>query len=230
MKKYFYLAALLLAAWSVPAVAQNTRPAQDLLRYHTSPFAQLEQLLPTPNRYRSASGAPGPDYWQQQADYVIDVKLDTDQQTITGAENITYHNNSPDVLTYLWLQLDQNNMARGSDGQLVLDQRPIDPDQSRDRETRDNGRDGDRPVGPGTIGVEPDRSRCRNRPCLGAEFRAPRRPATHRRSPGGAPAIARPRVAHADDAVVRVGSSCRRSIPLDLPATTRWAVATPLRM
>src|SRR5690606_30046510 len=88
-------------------------------------FEQLEQLLPTPNEYRSASGAPGPRYWQQQADYDIEVELNDDNQSITGKETITYHNNSPDVLNYLWLQLDQNilsdenTLSRTSTGQVV---------------------------------------------------------------------------------------------------------------
>ena len=71
-------------------------------------FEQLGQILPTPNEYRTGSGSPGPEYWQQQADYVINAELNDENQSITGAETITYHNNSPDVLTYLWLQLDQN--------------------------------------------------------------------------------------------------------------------------
>ena len=71
-------------------------------------FEQLGQILPTPNEYRTGSGSPGPEYWQQQADYVITAELNDENQSITGAETITYHNNSPDVLTYLWLQLDQN--------------------------------------------------------------------------------------------------------------------------
>lgn len=71
-------------------------------------FEQLDQLLPTPNEYRSGSGAPGPKYWQQQADYVINAELNDENQSITGSEVITYTNNSPDALTYLWLQLDQN--------------------------------------------------------------------------------------------------------------------------
>lgn len=74
-------------------------------------FEQLEQVLPTPNEYRSGSGAPGPQYWQQKADYTISVELDDEKQSITGTETITYHNNSPDVLRYLWLQLDQNILA-----------------------------------------------------------------------------------------------------------------------
>ena len=75
-------------------------------------FEQLDQMLPTPNEYRSGSGSPGPKYWQQQADYVINAELNDENQSITGAETITYHNNSPDALTYLWLQLDQNINAK----------------------------------------------------------------------------------------------------------------------
>jgi len=77
-------------------------------------FEQLDQQLPTPNEYRSASGAPGGKYWQQQADYVINAELNDQNQSITGSEVITYHNNSPDALTYLWLQLDQNINAEGN--------------------------------------------------------------------------------------------------------------------
>ncbi|MBL7873012.1 MAG: M1 family metallopeptidase [Cyclobacteriaceae bacterium] len=71
-------------------------------------FEQLDQTLPTPNEYRTGSGAPGPKYWQQKADYEIAVELNDLNQSISGTEKITYHNNSPDVLKYLWLQLDQN--------------------------------------------------------------------------------------------------------------------------
>lgn len=74
-------------------------------------FEQLGQTLPTPNEYRTGSGAPGPKYWQQKADYVIAVELDDTKQSISGGETITYHNNSPDVLKYLWLQLDQNILS-----------------------------------------------------------------------------------------------------------------------
>lgn len=75
-------------------------------------FEQLGQALPTPNEYRTGSGAPGPKYWQQKADYVIDVELNDNNQSITGSGTITYHNNSPDVLKYLWLQLDQNIFSK----------------------------------------------------------------------------------------------------------------------
>ena len=80
----------------------------------TDKFAQLETLLPTPNEYRTASGAPGPRYWQQRADYNIKVSLDDQKQAITGAETITYTNLSPDMLAYLWVQLDQNILAKNS--------------------------------------------------------------------------------------------------------------------
>lgn len=80
-----------------------------------SKFRQLYQEFSTPNGYRTASGAPGSQYWQQKADYKIQVDLDDDQQKISGYETVTYHNNSPDVLTYLWLQLDQNMRAKDSD-------------------------------------------------------------------------------------------------------------------
>ncbi|HKC46197.1 MAG TPA: hypothetical protein VKB63_01250, partial [Gemmatimonadales bacterium] len=72
----------------------------------TSPFRPLE--LATPNQFRSASGLPGPAYWQQRADYTIHASLDTATQTITGEETIRYTNNSPDTLRFIWLQLDMN--------------------------------------------------------------------------------------------------------------------------
>ncbi|MFV0269552.1 MAG: M1 family metallopeptidase [Draconibacterium sp.] len=78
-------------------------------------FRQLKQELATPNVYRTASGAPGHEYWQQKADYKISIRLDDKSQKITGEESITYHNQSPDVLNYLWLQLDQNIRAKESD-------------------------------------------------------------------------------------------------------------------
>jgi hypothetical protein len=74
-------------------------------------FEQLDQTLPTPNEYRTGAGTPGPKYWQQKADYVISVELNDANQSITGKETITYTNNSPDVLKYLWLQLDQNILS-----------------------------------------------------------------------------------------------------------------------
>lgn len=80
-----------------------------------SKFRQLGTELPTPNTYRTASGAPGESYWQQRVDYDIKVELDDEKQKIKGTEMITYFNNSPHPLTYLWLQLDQNVVHPESD-------------------------------------------------------------------------------------------------------------------
>ena len=82
-------------------------------------FAQLGEELPTPNVYRNAAGAPGHSYYQQKADYKMNIELDDDKQIITGEETITYTNNSPDKLDYLWLQLDQNVRAANSDSKLI---------------------------------------------------------------------------------------------------------------
>ena len=82
-------------------------------------FEQLGTMLPTPNTYRTASGAPGIDYWQQRADYKIDVTIDDETQMLYGEEEITYYNYSPDVLRYLWVQLDQNMRANNSNTPLV---------------------------------------------------------------------------------------------------------------
>lgn len=75
---------------------------------HGNKFEQLGTILPTPNEQRTASGAPGVKYWQQKADYNIKCELDEKKRILTGTETITYHNFSPDPLTYLWIQLDEN--------------------------------------------------------------------------------------------------------------------------
>jgi len=75
---------------------------------HGNRFEQLDFLLQSPNEYRTASGAPGPKYWQQRADYDIAVEVDEANNVLTGSETVTYYNNSPDVLSYIWLQLDEN--------------------------------------------------------------------------------------------------------------------------
>lgn len=77
-------------------------------------FRQLDTALPTPNVYRNAAGEPGHQYWQQQVDYVIDVKLDEEKRRLEASERITYQNNSPDTLKYLWVQLDQNKFRNDS--------------------------------------------------------------------------------------------------------------------
>jgi hypothetical protein len=82
---------------------------------HGNKFEQLGTILPTPNEYRTASGSPGAKYWQQRADYDIDVKLDEKNLSIIGTETVTYHNNAPESLPYLWLQLDENQHDPKSD-------------------------------------------------------------------------------------------------------------------
>ena len=77
-------------------------------------FRQLDETLPTPNVYRNAAGEPGHQYWQQQVDYKIKAKLDEDKRRLEASQEITYHNNSPDTLKYLWLQLDQNKFRNDS--------------------------------------------------------------------------------------------------------------------
>ena len=90
--------------------------AQKAKKGHTNQnkFKQLKEELATPNNQRTASGAPGKEYWQQKVDYVMNITLDDDKQRITGSETITYKNNSPDELPYLWVQLDQNMRAKDS--------------------------------------------------------------------------------------------------------------------
>jgi hypothetical protein len=83
--------------------------------YGQQKFSQLGPLLPSPNTYRTASGSPGHEYWQQKADYDLKITLDDENQRIYGEGTITYTNNAPDDLTYLWLQLDQNMRSKDSD-------------------------------------------------------------------------------------------------------------------
>ena len=78
---------------------------------HGNKFEQLGTVLADPSEYRTASGAPGHKYWQQKADYKIKARLDEENKLLYGDEFITYTNNSPDALTYLWLQLDENEHA-----------------------------------------------------------------------------------------------------------------------
>jgi len=77
-------------------------------------FRQLDHVLPSPNVYRSASGAPGPAYWQQRASHTMDIRLDEDERRIYAESDIEYTNNSPDTLNYIWLALDQNRFKDGS--------------------------------------------------------------------------------------------------------------------
>ena len=78
---------------------------------HGNKFEALGTILPTPNVYRTASGAPGHEYWENRADYDISAYLDEDKRNLKGSETITYYNNSPDDLDYIWLQLDENEQS-----------------------------------------------------------------------------------------------------------------------
>ena len=103
-------------ALSLLALAAFALNAQNV---NTSKFRQLGQELPTPNVYRTASGAPGHEYYQQRADYDMSITLDDETQRIYGEETITYTNNRPDELRYLWVQLDQNMRAQNSTTQQI---------------------------------------------------------------------------------------------------------------
>jgi hypothetical protein len=85
------------------------------------PFATMNRIdWPGPNRYRSSSGVPGPDYWQQRVDYTIRASLDTGTTEVSGAVQIAYTNNSPDTLRFIWLQVDQNLYRTGSKGSALF--------------------------------------------------------------------------------------------------------------
>ena len=107
------LLVLLLVVPCLRLAAQSPAVVSD-----TSPFRRLE--LPTPGTIRTASGEPGRDYWQQRVDYVIKATLDTVARAVSGEEQITYTNNSPDTLRFLWLQLDQNLFTDSSRGDALF--------------------------------------------------------------------------------------------------------------
>lgn len=100
---------LIALLFSVGLSAQNIQ--NNSASNHGNKFEGLGTILPTPNFYRTASGAPGQGYWQNRADYDITAYLDEDKRNLRGSETITYHNNSPDDLEYLWLQLDENQQS-----------------------------------------------------------------------------------------------------------------------
>jgi len=116
MKKItFLLSFLIVSTFSFAQEKEVEIKERDGGHYNISKFRQLKQELATPNTYRTASGAPGHEYYQQKVDYKMDIVLDDEKQQLKGLETITYHNNSPDVLDYLWVQLDQN--IRAADAQ-----------------------------------------------------------------------------------------------------------------
>lgn len=107
-----FLTASLLTAQEVQKETKSTERNPDK-------FKQMYDLLATPNMYRTASGAPGPEYYQQQADYKIELELDDKNAKLLGQETVTYTNNAKESLDYLWMQLDQNQQSRKSLSPLV---------------------------------------------------------------------------------------------------------------
>lgn len=122
MKKSIVLVFTLMA---IIAGAQETKK-EEVKRegghYDKNKFSQMYSEMATPNMYRSASGAPGPAYYQQKADYKINLELDDKLARIHGDETITYYNNAPDALDYLWIQLDQNIEKTNSQTALIDNQ------------------------------------------------------------------------------------------------------------
>jgi len=111
MSKSIFSAFLLTLSF----VSAQAQPLRNPGSNHGNRFEQLDYLLQDPNEYRTASGAPGPKYWQQRADYDINVDINEEANVLTGAETVTYFNNSPDILTYIWLQVDENFHHPNSD-------------------------------------------------------------------------------------------------------------------
>lgn len=123
--------------------AQNTQnnPGSN----HGNKFEQLGTILPTPNTYRTASGAPGPEYWQQRCDYDIKAELDEKNLMLKGSETLTYYNNSPNTLTFLWLQLDENEHSTVNNANYQTSN-PM-PRQASDRQLERMEEEGDNGYG-----------------------------------------------------------------------------------
>ncbi|MEM9312333.1 MAG: aminopeptidase, partial [Pseudomonadota bacterium] len=113
MRLIAFLFTFLLA---VPAHAQGIQQTKGNFE---DKFRQLDEVLADPNVYRNASGAPGHQYWQQQADYKITADLDEANRRLTAKATITYKNNSPDTLPWIWMQLDQNIFKKDSMNELT---------------------------------------------------------------------------------------------------------------
>ncbi len=135
MRKRILFSSILVMATSFFATAQETK-TEDKKRepghYNENKFRQMYDLMATPNMFRTASGAPGPAYYQQQADYKMNIELDDKNHKLYGSETITYYNNAPEPLEYLWVQLDQNLRAPNSKTPLIENER-MDPALSPDK-------------------------------------------------------------------------------------------------
>ena len=122
MKKFFLAVSMSLMVIGGSAYAQenyNSEETRELGHTNQNKFKQMYDEFATPNMFRTGSGAPGPAYYQQQADYKMNIELDDKNKKIYGNETITYTNNSPDVLEFLWVQLDQNMRAKDSKTPLI---------------------------------------------------------------------------------------------------------------
>ena len=117
--KYLFLSALFVSASVFAQDQAEDKKERQPGHTNNNKFKQLYDEFSTPNMFRTASGAPGPAYYQQQADYKMDIELDDVNARIYGEETITYTNNSPDNLEYLWVQLDQNMRAKDSKTPLI---------------------------------------------------------------------------------------------------------------
>ncbi|MBI3138871.1 MAG: M1 family metallopeptidase [Sphingobacteriales bacterium] len=127
MKKILLLSCLLLSLSGLTRAQQQNNASSN----HANKFEQLGTILPTPNEQRTASGAPGAKYWQQRVDYDIKCELDEANNKLTGSETITYFNNSPDLLTYFWMQLDENQHSTVNNADYQNSNRM--PQQSTDK-------------------------------------------------------------------------------------------------
>lgn len=111
MRKSILLSAFLTLTVALGAIAQEVKTEEkkrESGHYDENKFRQMYTEMATPNMFRTASGAPGPAYYQQKADYKMNLELDDKNKKLYGSETITYHNNAPESLEYLWVQLDQN--------------------------------------------------------------------------------------------------------------------------
>jgi hypothetical protein len=119
---------------SLNVTAQDQNQEEERKSGHTNQnkFKQLYDEFSTPNMFRTGSGAPGPAYYQQQADYKMDLEINDETAVLSGYETITYTNNSPDELTYLWVQLDQNVRTKDSPSDAINSSR-VTPAQSTSR-------------------------------------------------------------------------------------------------
>src|SRR3954466_787038 len=139
MKSLAVILSVFFCSVSVAQVIQNN-PGSN----HGNKFEQMGTILTTPNEYRTASGAPGPKYWQQRCDYDIKCTLDEVNLKLSGSEKITYYNKSPDVLAYLWLQLDENehssvNNANYQDSSSLPRQASAQQLETMEENKKDNG-------------------------------------------------------------------------------------------